>query len=85
MSDVWYIRCGADLVLLEADANNNLHDVTMSCLCMYDRTAIGGEIATDTVGSYATPSLAMLQTWANRTRQPVRFRLPVSKETRADL
>ena len=85
MTDVYYIRCGADLVLLEADANGVLHDVTITVLRLYDRTAIGGEVATDTVGSYATPTLAQLQTWANRTRQPVRFRLPVSKETRADL
>lgn len=85
MTDVYYVRCGADLVLLEADANGVMHNVTMTVLRLYDRTAIGGEVATDTVGHYATPTLAQLQTWANRTRQPVRFRLPVSKETRADV
>lgn len=85
MTDVYYVRCGADLVLLEADANGILHDVTMSCLRMYDRTAIGGELATDTVGSFATPSLLQLQTWSNRTRQPVRFRLPVERQTRVEV
>ena len=85
MTDVWYIRCGADLVLLEADANNNIHDVTITVLRMYDRTAMGGEIATDAVGSYATPTLAQLATWAHRTRQPTRFRIPTNRMTRAEV
>lgn len=83
---VWYV---ADLHggvrLLEPDAQGVLHDVTLHVLIALDRTAVGGERPMDKVGDYATPSLAQLVAWCNRTHQNYLFREPSLKHTRATL
>lgn len=70
-----------DGALLEVDADRGVHDVTVTLLLQYDRTAIGGEIARDGVGDYAFPTILQINAWSKRLHQNTIF-LPVKRSAR---